>query len=395
MFDYYREQEVLPTHGAFRSTAELDVHEANRRHVFTQRLFLPPSVFRGARLLEFGPDSGENSLVFARWGATCTLVEPNPNAHSVIKDYFGRFGLENSLTALVESDVKKLSEETLPLGAPFDLIVAEGFIYTVKPESLWTTFFSRIVVPDGFVILFYEEAYGSLMELLLKVIYAAAVRSEPEGASAVARRLFQAKWDSIPHKRSMESWAMDVLRNPFVRLRYFLEPCSLCREMAAAGFGLYSSWPPYKDGLNVEWFKKMPSAEDEIRSIEGFVNRNRLSHVFGRPLFMARPVPDTEVMVHDLLATIDSLIDGFDKQKAHSCIEHLSQLSRLIASEAVVSTGTDGAHVLENIASMQEVLRLLIRNDMQQLIEFCNRDRGFILNWGVPAHFAVFRKLPN
>ena len=36
---------------------------------------VPPALFRGADVLEFGPDSGENAVVFARWGARLTLVE--------------------------------------------------------------------------------------------------------------------------------------------------------------------------------------------------------------------------------------------------------------------------------------------------------------------------------
>src|SRR5205814_816322 len=120
----------------------------------------------------------------------------------------------------------------------------------------------------------------------------------------------------------------DVLENPFVRLRYFLEPQSLCSQVAKAGFSLYSSWPPYQDGLDVHWFKKAVPLEEQLRSQQAFVAQNRLSHLFGRKHFLARPDPDLEKMLWNLLTLVDGLIDEFDTEKARSCGNCLSELDR-------------------------------------------------------------------
>ena len=60
---------MLPTVGHFQEDTDLIAHEEHSRRLFLDKLKMPPQMFRGARLLEFGPDAGENSLVFALWGA--------------------------------------------------------------------------------------------------------------------------------------------------------------------------------------------------------------------------------------------------------------------------------------------------------------------------------------
>ena len=69
LFNYYERQDVLPTFGNFKSAAELEAYAGLRRELFSDKLVLPPRLFRDADMLEFGPDSGENALVFASWGA--------------------------------------------------------------------------------------------------------------------------------------------------------------------------------------------------------------------------------------------------------------------------------------------------------------------------------------
>ena len=402
MYEYYRKQSILPTHGSFKSISDLNAYELERRDLFMDKLFLPPRLFQGSRLIEFGPDAGENSLVFARWGASCKLIEPNSKAHSVIKEYFKQFKLEHKLIGLECSDIKTFSESmpsenirsdtALRYQKGFDFIDAEGFIYTVKPESLWIDLFARIIKDDGFMILFYCETFGNFMELMLKVIHSRVCKLTGMNAIDAARKLFTAKWNSIPHKRPMESWVMDVLENPFVRLHYFLELQSLCKQMHDAGFYLYSSWPPYKDGLNVHWFKKTLKAEEQLRLQTEFIARSRLSHMFGRKHFLLHYDPALEETISSLLTLTDSLIDNFDNNRAMQCEEYLSKLTKTINSNEVLSEEQGTTKTLQTIRSMQHILHLLAASAVDDVITFCNNDQAFIQSWGMPSHFAVFRK---
>lgn len=391
MHQYYGEQTVLPTHGHFQSGSQLDAHAQHRHDLFTQKLSLPPGLFDNARLIEFGPDAGENSLVFAQWGASCTLIEPNRKAHSVIRAYFDEFELTDKLEGLQGCDVKAFAEQQLPT-EKFDFVDAEGFIYTVKPDSLWINVFSRITNDNGFVILFFCDPFGNFFELFTKVIHARVRKLTGLSALEAAQKLFLTKWNSIPHKRSLESWAMDVLENPFVRLAYFLEPQALCRQMFEAGLYLYSAWPRYDDGLSVYWFKKKLPAEEQLRAQESFISRSRLSHVFGRKHFLLHSDPKVEQTLRTLLALTDALIDQFDRAKAVMCSDCLSDIEILLRSDAVIADEKDTEEAVMAIRSTKHILELLAHDDVDKLMTFCNEDTGFIRTWGMPSHFAVFQK---
>lgn len=392
MYSYYEQQEVLPTYGRLQTEADLDAHERHRRRLFTDKLQLPPRLFDGARLLEFGPDAGENSLVFARWGAACTLAEPHRKAHPVIRDYFDRFGLGAQLAALEEHDLEGFPDPRDD-AARFDVVDAEGFIYTIQPTSLWIRKLARLLRPEGLAVLFYVEAYGSLLELTWKVVQARHRALTDLGAFESARTLYGAKWDSIPHKRSIESWTMDVLENPFVRLRYFLEPNDLSRQMHAAGFRLYSAWPVYDGGLDVHWFKRVPTPEEQLEHQRDYVVRSRLSHMFGRKHFLARlEEPDLDTVLLGLVADVDALVDRLDAARAAQADDRLLRVERLLRSDSVIARPEDTERSVATVQMLRRLLEVLAGESVDDLVAFCTADEAFIGSWGMPSHFAVYRR---
>jgi hypothetical protein len=388
MYFYYEQQNVLPTYGAFGSPGDLEAHERHRRRLFTDKLSLPPRVFAGTRLLEFGPDAGENSLVFAGWGADCTLAEPHLAAHPVIREYFERYGLGDRLTALSADDVVGY-----PLPAEqFDVVDAEGFIYTIQPSSLWIEKLGQLLREEGLAVLFYMTTSGSLFELVWKVVQARFRALTGLDSVASARTLFAAKWASIPHKRSIESWTMDVLENPFVRLQYCIDPALLCAEMDAAGFRLYSSWPRYDGGLDVHWFKRDLTAGEQLGQELDFIARSELSHMFGRKHFLVAHEPTLGPRLHSLREGLDTLIDGFDEDVAAACDDHLGAVTSILESASVLSSPEDRELSRATLETLRRLLALLATGSPDEIERFCNDDPAFIATWGTPSHFAVFRK---
>ncbi|MEN6586045.1 MAG: methyltransferase domain-containing protein [Sulfuricella sp.] len=391
MYEYYLQQSVFPTHGGFDNEEDLARHEQHRRELFTDKLQLPARLFKDASLLEFGPDTAENTLVFARWGANCKLVEPNSKTHPVIREYFQRFGMGDKLTGLSGLDVRGYAEKPA-WDNKFDFVVAEGFIYTVRPESLWVELFSRIVERDGFAVLFYMEPFGSFFELMLKVVHSRYKQLSGKRPVAAAEELYQAKWDSIPHRRTLESFTMDVLENPFVRLPYFLEPRSLCRQMVEAGFSLYSSWPVYSDALAVRWFKKTLSVSERVAETENFIAQSRLSHMFGYKLFLTGPVEGLENDLMELLQLADGLIDRFEDANAQRLSRALERVEELLRSPKVIADQGNIESALAAMDALRKLLALLEKGQTDAISAFCNNDPVFIRTWGMPSHFAVFRK---
>jgi len=391
MYEYYENMNISPTYGGFKSWDDLTLYEWERRKLFEEKLYLPTKIFKNSRLIEFGPDSGENSLVFAMWDANCTLVEPNEKAHEMINHYFKKFKLSHKLHNMSRLDLKTFSEQTLQF-EKYDIIDAEGFIYTVKPDSLWINFFYQLLQDDGFIILFYSDGFGSFLELFLKVIFTRFKLLTGMSSVESAEKLFRAKWDSIHHKRSIESWVMDVLESPFVRLRNFYELKTFFKQMKDAGLYLYSSWPPYKDELSVYWFKKLLSSDQQMNMLNDFITRSRISHMFGREHFLLINDTSIEEMLWELITLIDGLIDNFNSDQANECVEYLSELEKIFNTDMTFSKEQDIAVTLKTIYSIKYILHLLKQGGPTDLIEFCNNDQPFIQSWGMPSQFAVFRK---
>lgn len=394
MYAYYEQQSILPTFARFTTIEQLERYDRQRTHIFCDKLHLPVQVFKGATTVEFGPDSGENSLVFARWGASLTLVEPNPNARPKILAYFDKFNLKDRLKSLVEVDVAQFESQE-----KYDLVIAEGFIYTVRPESTWIELFNRLLNDSGFCVINYYESTASFLELILKVIHARTKALTGLDSQEIAWKLFQAKWNSIPHTRAFESWVMDVLNNPFVRYEYFLNASDLCCKLSSAGFSLYSSWPNYSDTLSIYWHKKQLSPEEQLANNLDFIARSSLSFAFGKKLFLFAQSPDevkaVSKVANRIVTSIDRLIDDFDALAVQQVREDLQQIKKLlIEGDVLADSEAEKQEVIQLIASIDKIFDLLAAGDVQALTDFCNTDAVFIKNWGVQYHFAVFKKQP-
>jgi len=389
VYEYYRDQSVLPTHGNFKSEDELAAHERHRRHLFLDKLQLPPRLFREADLLEFGPDSGENALAFASWGAHCSLVEPNGQAHPCIREYFDRYGLTSQLTALHKLSVEEYGA-AVGTAKQFDFLVAEGFVYTIKPSSVWMDLFSSLLRPEGFLVFYFLETAGCFFELFLMAVHARMKRLTGLGPVETSQMVFQTKWDSIPHIRTLESWTMDVMENPFIRLPYFNDTEDICRGLNAAGLSLYSSWPAIKHNADVYWHKTRLKPEDTRSRQERFLEHSRLSFFFGKTLFSMEPVP--RALLGDILATTDRLVDDFNDSDSLALQGMLKTLGTFLRPENLYGDVADQEAARQALASTIQLLQLLEAGDPATITDFCATDHAFIHTWGMPTHYMVFTK---
>jgi SAM-dependent methyltransferase len=391
LFQYYERQDVLPTFGNFKSPAELASYAAQRRELFLDKLLLPPRLFHSAEVLEFGPDSGENAMVFAGWGAQMTLAEPNKQAHDKINEYFVRFGLTDRLREVALADVEGFRSDRR-----FDVVDAEGFIYTVQPTESWLRVFHDLLNPDGYAVVSYYERYGGFFELAFKAIHAAAKAITGLSAPEAAKLIFEAKWNSIPHTRSFESWLMDVLENPFVRYRYFLDAVTLCRAADANGFDNHSAWPSYRDTLDVYWHKKVHSADERLHRTIQHLRRSRLSFLSGQKLYLAgegSSVDSISSSLEHLTRDVDALVDDPFGTSLTSTMTGLESLRAAIDTANVLTDDSDAIEAFDGtLVTFSRIFDAIARRDLDGLAALTRSETPFIRTWGQPAHFLVLRK---
>ncbi len=393
LYDYYGASERLPTHAAFSAPEQLQAYRRQRAALFQNHLFIPLGIFQDARVIEFGPDSGENSLVFALWGSLLTLVEPNAQARPEIQRYFERFDLAGRLDRLVQTDLQHFTRSD-----KYDIIDAEGFIYTIQPHKIWADLFSNILADNGLAIISYYESSGSLFELFFKLIHSRAMSFfDGQDSETVAAKVFASKWDSIEHTRSFSSWVMDVLENPFVRLGYFLDAAELCRTMQESGLTLYSSWPSYRDSASIYWHKRPPCEQFSRSRSEIFLARSCLSFAFGRKLLICegseRVVTQIRNDLHKLIEIVDRSIDDSSGALLQEALLLIENLRRVLDSANLLTDSADAnTQAMQYLEVLAEITGLLIGNDLGRVCEICNTNEHFLAAWGQPCHYAVFQK---
>ncbi|MDP2342930.1 MAG: methyltransferase domain-containing protein [Deltaproteobacteria bacterium] len=389
LYEYYKTQEVLPTYAGLADEAALLRYMSARESVFRDRLGLPTQLFHGRRVVEFGPDSGENALVFARWGARLVLVEPNPKAHARIQEYFERFGCAASLERIAEADVLGFVDDD-----GCDFVVAEGFIYTVQPSSAWLAAFRRLLHDDGMFFVNYMERTGGCVELCWKALHAAYCRQTTTTAAAAARRLFTVKWDSISHTRTFESWTMDVLQNPFVRARCFVDAHAFIDDVTAAGFELQSTFPAYEDRARIEWHKTRVDAAERLRRAHAGVRACQVGFLAGTKLVAIDPPAIAAALdsARALALDVDLLIDGDDDDASARVVSTFRSLAAHIREGAFMAQDADAkrdaAAVFDALAQAFDVAAA---GDMEALIKLLETDKPLIGAWGTPTHLVVGR----
>jgi hypothetical protein len=392
MHGYYQARGLSPTFGNLHSTDDLERHAADRARLFTDRLHLPPRLFRDARVLEFGPDTAENALVFAKWGATVDLVEPNRQAWPQIEAYFRQHGLEASFGGLDGTAIQDFVTRRA-----YDVVVAEGFIHTVQPASSWIATACPAVAPGGFLVLFYYERSAILVELFHRAMHVGFGRLSGQATVETARQLFGTKWEAIPHVRRFESWVMDVLENPYTSVRYTLDAQALIVALSNAGFDLYQSWPRYRDELRMAWHKAPERPEEMIAETARHLPRLAIAHALGKSLFAHGPEADI-VAVRDrldgLLGALESVIHADASGAWQRISEALDALGRCVSDPTLYLAPTPGIQKEAEAAlsSLATVARLLASGLQEKVIAFASTDPVFRKTWGQPAHYAVFRR---
>jgi hypothetical protein len=392
LYSYYRDSGISPTFGSLQTEADLDRFCAQRARIFTLKLQMPPEMFRHARLLEFGPDTGENALAFARWGAAVELVEPNTTVWPQLRAYFSRFGLEDRLLGLYDTPIQEFAPATQA-----DIVVAEGFIHTVKPETQWIDVVRKSTRPGGYLILFYYERRGLLMEAFHAALYREYCRLVGRKGPDVARELYGAKWDAIAHARSFNSWVMDVLDNPYTRSHFTLDASRLVQAMAGSEFELHQSWPRYRDDLRMLWHKTAETSETIAREVAGHLQRSALSHSLGRTLFCTGDdnfVAETGRQVDTLLHVIDAAMDSGGRLVWTSIAEGFQALQTSVRRDSVIyAPSAEIRHAAKGMLdSAHRCATLAAAGEATELVAFANSDLAFISSWGQPAHYAIFRK---
>ncbi len=238
---------------AIQSQEHLSSHENKRLNLLVNHLKLPLGFWRQARVLEFGPGSGENALILARHGARMNFVEPLDYLADKLKHNFLKWGASDHIESLQIAVLEQF--EPRP---EFDAVFAEGFLEILEDPLAGINRLARCVGPEGFLVFNIAHPCGTFVEFL-KIVYlrwmieALGATDNWDQKLDCAKALFEEQFKKIKANRTFKSYAEDLL-NPAYRPTRF-PSFEQILDCLPKGFELYASWPNYINHDDLVWHK--------------------------------------------------------------------------------------------------------------------------------------------
>lgn len=386
MVEYYRAQGFNPVLIPVERQEIWKEHVAKRRVLYERHLGLPLSLLRGRQVLEFGCNSGENALVLATHGARLTFVEPNPLVAPRLRELFQSFGLEASIDAFHEAGIADFQSEDR-----FDLVIAEGFLSTLRDRDAMLAKIVSLVKPGGFGVVSFNDRPGGLLEMLKRAVlyraYALASVTEVQSAEAlaIASTLFEADFLKLKASRPFETWWRDTLVAPvylYDHLWSYPEMLAILQAHGAVAFGTSPMWSSWE---HFNWYKNTSEAD----SINGRFEEDWRHHLFyfltgAPPTFQEGRCPDVVLEeVEGLVKSLALIGDTLDRNvpaplEAPLLFDHLmatpTEAPRAFARELKAMFGALGDDSGERLRAVYRTSTMLRSQ------------------WGTAYHYLCFQK---
>jgi SAM-dependent methyltransferase len=268
LLDYYQRFGFNPVPIDVENQEVWVAHFEKRINLYQSHLGIPFSFLRDRDVLEIGCNSGENALVLASAGARLTLVEPNEQVVPRIRHLFQTFGLEHHIDELITRDVQNFETDRL-----FDLVIAEGFLFTLPDRDRILAQICRFIRPGGLWIVSFIDRYGSLVEMTKRMMVWAAMRAEgnedihSRASLEIAERFFLEDYKKLNASRSFDVWWKDVLVNPLMRSESFWSYLEIMGVISGEGGEFHSTSPGWSRAHHFSWYKNVPDKESRDREI--------------------------------------------------------------------------------------------------------------------------------
>jgi len=211
--DFYGQYGIVPV-----SQSNVPATTLRRRRLALYRcLGIPELAFRGAKILEIGPGTGEHAAVIDSLGPrSLTLLEANPESIKSIRRLIRDGRIDASRCQVLEAD---FLDESLPSDS-FDVVLAEGCIPSQQDPIAALRSASRFVTPsDGIFVITTVDSVSALADLcrrLLKPLFSRGTASELSSQADNAGSFFESHLQQLPGVvRSAKDWVLDSILHPW------------------------------------------------------------------------------------------------------------------------------------------------------------------------------------
>jgi len=217
--DYYTSAEIVPVH---QDLSDFAAH-VRRRKALYRLLGLPPLAFRGARLLEIGPGTGDNALATMTFDPiSYMLLDGNPSSLFEVRNKVADGTLDPERCVVVEGDYLALPAESVVLSSQFDIVLAEGCVpFQLDPVAALKAVARLVSEIDGVLVVTTTDEVSMLSEICRRYMKPAiAHRSggDPKKALDLSCIVFESHYANLPAaSRPLSDWILDNILHPWTR----------------------------------------------------------------------------------------------------------------------------------------------------------------------------------
>lgn len=244
--DFYSQHGISPVS---QDVSDLSRHFGRRRGLYA-KLGLPPALFKGRNILEFGPGSGHNALYTLSLGpALFHLVDGNPTGLEAAKE---RLGVCNQNIG-AELEYELCLFDDFESARSYDVVLSEGLLVYQKNPAGLARKLAAFTIPGGVFVGTCADSVSILSDLIRRLLAQAGADhclSLKERAEALAP-YFESHFKNLPGmSRPIVDWLLDNAFQPF-----YGEMFSLAEAVTALeeGFIVFQSSPSF--AADWRWYK--------------------------------------------------------------------------------------------------------------------------------------------
>ncbi len=386
MVSYYQENNFNPVPIALNTSSAWESHFLKRRNLYERHLGIPFSLLSGRSVIEFGPNSGENALVLASLGANMTLVEPNEQSLPRLESLFRQFGLEKQLT-LIHQGIESFEADKL-----YDVVLAEGFLYTLPNRDQLVQMMGQLLVPGGMAVISFIDRYGSLIELTRRLFLWRACQLVDvddigdETCLALATRLFGDDFAQLNASRPFFAWWKDNLVSPFLLSSCLWSYQELLPLIELGGCELQATSPKWATLDHFDWYKNIsPSKQRHQKFLDSWAKT--------LPFFLTGTLPSNGSIAPASAEVVTALSELIDQISVYTT--NLNGSIEAVSYPAVLDdyfkqSNDDGLITFNQ--KMKQLYEALYTDQLETLISTYHQTTSLRKLWGSPYQYLSFSK---
>jgi hypothetical protein len=290
----------------------------------------------------------------------------------------------------------------------FNFIACEGMIHTVTEGHSFYKKIAYLIDQQGFVLISYCNELSLFADLFHSKVFKSLVinhlkvkevdKSSIQEILNFGKYLFSNKWSKISHLRSIDTWLMDVLLNPVVKIDKTVDTLSMLKIFRDSGLNYWSSWPRYEQIGEMRWHRSVKPVDEGLAGISKQYKKLSLQFLLGYSTDFIHVIND-QILIEDLYILCCKVNAELDNSNWIALMDHIKTLIEILSKDSRFIHTNDYDRVLSILNMLIEIVDFLKLGMYKDLINYITSSSSFSASsfdfsnyWGQPNHYLVLYK---